>query len=316
MTISDAVTQYVAHKRALGMRFNSEERALKSFCCYVRHIPLVKIEPAQVRAFLDGAGPVTSFWHRKYGALNGFYRYAIARGHVNESPLPKIVPKLPPAFVPYIFTRDELRRLLQATETRQNSRCLLQAETFRTLLLLLYGAALRISEALSLTLNDVDLENALVCVRESKFYRTRWVPVGADLCIILARHVQLRRMGLRDRNRLGSNAPLFITRTGAALTRQAAEVAFCRLRAHAGVVRSDGARYQPRLHDMRHAAAVHRVIDWYRRGYDVQRLLPLLATYLGHVHICGTQRYLTLTSELLREAGRRFERYAVGERHE
>jgi integrase/recombinase XerD len=115
---------------------------------------------------------------------------------------------------------------------------------------------------------------------------------------------------------LGPNAPLFVTRIGASLTRRAAEAAFCRLRDYAGVLRNDGARYQPRLHDLRHAAAVHRVIDWYRRGYDVQRLLPRLATYLGHVHICGTQRYLTLTSELLQEAGRRFERYAVGECHE
>jgi site-specific recombinase XerD len=294
------------------MCFNTEARALKSFCCYVRHVPLSQIEPAQVRAFLDGRGPVTRFWHRKYGALRGFYRYAIARGHVGASPLPSVVPKEPPPFVPYIFTRDELRRLVQATEVRHNSRCLLQAETFRTLLLLLYGAALRISEALSLTLGDVDLENAVLCVRESKFYKTRWVPIGSDLCGVLARHIQLRRT-----QRGGSpHVPLFVVSTGSALTRRAAEAAFCRLRDYAGVLRSDGARYQPRLHDLRHAAAVHRVIDWYRRGLDVQLLLPQLATYRGHVHISGTQRYLTLTSELLQQAGRRFERYAVGESHE
>jgi site-specific recombinase XerD len=298
------------------MRFNTEERALKSFCCYVKHIALSQITPSQVRAFLDGTGPVTTFWHRKYGALHGFYQYAIARGHVNASPLPRIVPKPPPRFVPYIFTREELRRLLEATKGRQNSRCLLQAEPFRTLLLLLYGAALRISEALSLTLNDVDLENALLHVRESKFYRTRWVPIGSDLCAVLARHIHQRRIGHHYKDRLGPRAPLFVVRTGSALTRQAAEAAFCRLREYAGVLRSDGARYQPRLHDLRHAAAVHRVIDWYRRGLDVQHLLPRLATYLGHVHICGTQRYLTLTSELLQQAGRRFERYAVGECHE
>ncbi len=316
MTLSDVVAQYVAHKRSLGMRFNTEQRALKSFCCYVHHIPLSKIKPSQVCAFLNGRGPVTLFWHRKYGALHGFYQYAIAREHVNISPLPKIVPKPPPPFVPHIFTRDELRRLLEATEVRQNSRCLLQAETFRTLLLLLYGAALRISEALSLTLNDVDLENALLRVRESKFYRTRWVPIGSDLCAVLARHTHLRRTAHRDKNRWDPDAPLFVVRTGSALTRRAAEASFCRLRDYAGVLRSDGARYQPRLHDLRHTAAVHRVIDWYRRGLDVQRLLPQLATYLGHVHICGTQRYLTLTSELLQQAGHRFERYAVGEYHE
>jgi integrase len=99
------------------------------------------------------------------------------------------------------------------------------------------------------------------------------------------------------------------------LSRNAAEVAFRRVRDSAGVLRHDGARYQPRLHDLRHTAAVHRLIAWYRSGADVQRLLPQLATYLGHVHIAGTQRYLTLTPELLREAGLRFERYAMEASH-
>ena len=316
MKVSDAVAQYVAHKRSLGMRFNTEERALKSFSCYVKHIALPQITPAQVRAFLDGTGPVTSFWHRKYEALHGFYRYALVRGYVEALPLPRIVPKAPPPFVPHIFTREELRRLLGATQLLQNSRSLLQAEAFRSLLLLLYGATLRISEALSLTLNDVDVDNALLLIRESKFYKTRWVPVGADLCTVLARHIHLRHIELRGQDRLKPDAPLFVTRAGAALTRRAAEAGFCRLRDYARVSRSDGARYQPRLHDLRHSGAVHRVVDWYRRGLDVQRLLPQLATYLGHVHICGTQRYLTLTSELLQQAGHRFERYAVGECHE
>lgn len=312
MTASVVVAQYIAHKRSLGMRFNSEDRVLRSFCCYVRDVPLSQIEPAQVRAFLDGRGPVTQFWHRKCSVLRGFYRYAVARGHISTSPLPIFVPKVPPPFVPYIFTRDELRRLVQATDTCQSSRCLLRAETFRTLLLLLYGAALRISEALSLTLGDVDLENAVLLIRESKFYKSRWVPIGSDLCGVLERYIRLR--GARHRN--NPNTPLFVVRTGAALTRRAAEAAFSRLRDHAGVRRKDGARYQPRLHDLRHAAAVHRVIEWYRRDLDVQELLPLLATYLGHVHISGTQRYLTLTSDLLQQAGRRFERYAFGGNHE
>ena len=81
-------------------------------------------------------------------------------------------------------------------------------------------------------------------------------------------------------------------------------------------VAADGGRYQPRLHDLRHAAAVHRLISWYRQGADVQRLLPQLATYLGHVHIAATQRYLTMTPELLYEASQRFERYAGGGQHE
>ena len=100
---------------------------------------------------------------------------------------------------------------------------------------------------------------------------------------------------------------IFVTRTGTAVTRGMAERAFVRLRAIAGIAREDGARYQPRLHDLRHSMAVHRLVAWYREGADVQRLLPQLATYLGHVDIAATQRHLTMTPELLREASRRFQ---------
>ena len=112
------------------------------------------------------------------------------------------------------------------------------------------------------------------------------------------------------------DAALFLTRNGSPLERHTAENVFRRLRARAGVLRLDSGRYQPRLHDLRHAAAVHRLISWYRQGADVQRLLPQLATYLGHVHIAATQRYLTMTPELLHEASRRFERYACGGQYE
>jgi len=105
-------------------------------------------------------------------------------------------------------------------------------------------------------------------------------------------------------------APFFVSRTGSRLTRRAAEHTFSRLRLRAGVLRHDGSRYQPRLHDLRHAFSVHRLVAWYRQGADVQRLLPQLATYLGHIHIATTQRYLTMTPELLQEASKRFEHYA------
>ena len=75
--------------------------------------------------------------------------------------------------------------------------------------------------------------------------------------------------------------------------------------------RHDGAYFQPRLHDLRHSFAVHRLVAWYRQGADVQLLLPKLSTYLGHIHLAETQHYLTMTPDLLCEAGRRFESYAA-----
>lgn len=312
MKLLEAVTQYVAHQRALGMRFTTEERTLKSFSRAQENRDLAQITPEAVLAFLAGNGPPTRFWHRKHEALSGFYRFAIAHGYASLSPLPKRVPKLPPRFEPYIFSHTELKGLLEATDACfDNPRSHVDAATYRTLLLLLYGAALRISEALSLTLADVDLDGALLCIRESKFYKTRLVPIGVDLTVVLAQHLACRRAG-----NVGAEAPLFVRGTGDPLTRRDAENAFCRLRVRANVRRHDGARYQPRLHDLRHSSATHRLVSWYQSGADVQRLLPQLATYLGHLHIAGTQRYLALTPELLQKAGQRFERYALGGSHE
>jgi integrase len=99
------------------------------------------------------------------------------------------------------------------------------------------------------------------------------------------------------------------------LSKSAAESAFRRLRTCAGIQREGGSRRQPRLHDLRHSAAVHRVVAWYRAGVDLQDLLPKLATYLGHVDLSSTQRYLTMTPDLLLEASLRFERYATEADH-
>lgn len=174
---------------------------------------------------------------------------------------------------------------------------------------MLYGAGLRLGEALALTLQDLDLPEACLRIREAKFFKRRLVPLGHDLAAVLTTYVAAHRHGT------AGAAPLFCFREGSPLSQSAVRSAFRRLRAHAGVHREGGARRQPRLHDLRHAAAVHRLLAWYRSEADLQARLPTLATYLGHVDLVATQRYLTLTPELLREASARFERYATGGPH-
>jgi site-specific recombinase XerD len=312
MKFSQVVAAYVTHRQAMGMRFHTEARTLRSFCRASGDVTMQEITAEQLLAFLAGTGPVTTYWERKHSALSGLYRFAVARGYVDHSPLPRTVPKPQQAFVPYIYSHEELQRLLDAVAANDHPRCRIDPDTYRTILLLLYGAGLRISEALALTLADVDLDAAVLCIRESKFYKSRLVPIGDNLLRILVPYAARRRQ-----QHAGAASPFFVSRGGTAVTRQNAEMAFCRLRVSANVVcEGTDARHQPRLHDMRHAFAVHRLISWYRDGADVQRLLPKLSTYLGHVHIGGTQRYLTLTPELLRQASLRFERYAMEPSHE
>jgi integrase/recombinase XerD len=307
MKIDQAVAAYVAYKQSLGMRFATEARTLKSFGKSVGDVEVEQIGPELVRAFLDGAGPMTRFWRRKFDALTGFYRFCLARGYVCSVPLPTRAPRCPQSFTPYIYPEDEIKRLLQAAADR--ARRNIDAPTSRTLLLLLYATGLRISEALNLNLADVDLDDSMLHVRESKFYKTRLVPIGKDLTQVLREYAQLRHKRLP----LDPDAPFLLTARGKRVSRGGAEAAFKQMRAQAMVRRHDGAHYQPRLHDLRHTAAVTRVVRWYREGADVQRLLPRLATYLGHVHITGTQRYLSMTPELLQQASVRFEQFVFEE---
>ena len=311
MKLSALVAQYVAYKQSMGMRFHTEARTLRSFCRAMGDIAVAEVAADRVQAYIAGTGPVTRFWHRKHEVLRGFYRFAMARGYATSSPLPKMVPK-PPHFVPHIYSQDELQRLLDATACCENPRCKLQPYTCRMLILLLYAAGLRISEALSLRLTNVDLTAGVLTIRESKFYKTRLVPMSPALTGVLGEYVAQRA---KD-HPTSLDTVLFLTRAGTPVARHTAENVFSRLRVRAGVLRHDGGRYQPRLHDLRHAFAVHRLVCWYRQGADVQRLLPQLATYLGHVHVAATQRYLTLTPELLHKASQRFERYAQGDQHE
>jgi site-specific recombinase XerD len=169
---------------------------------------------------------------------------------------------------------------------------------------------MRIGEALSLTLQDVDLAQALVTIRHAKFFKTRLVPTGPKLTQELAAYTRHRRHLPMP---AGEASALLVTRTGSPLGYDSVNRLFGRLRQLAGVSRERGARYQPRIHDVRHTAAVHRLIAWYRAGLDVQLRLPQLATYLGHGDLSATQRYLTMTPELLHEASLRFERYAQRE---
>ncbi|MBU1674134.1 tyrosine-type recombinase/integrase [Patescibacteria group bacterium] len=311
MKLAEAVDSYVTLKRSLGAVFSAESRILRSLVRALGDIPLDVIDQEAVHAFCRGTGPPTRWWERKYYTLRDFFTYVVTRGHMSASPLPDLAPRIPRSFEPYVYSREELQRLLDATELLQDNRSRLQHVTFRTLLLVLYGAGLRPSEGLRLRCCDVDLDERVLFIWDTKFFKSRLVPIGTALCEALRAYRKAR-----DDLPMPADAhsAFFASRTGAAISLTRLERIFVRLREHAGVRRPSGARWQPRLHDLRHAFAVHRLVAWYREGADVQACLPLLSTYLGHINIAGTQAYLTMTPELLAEASKRFERYAaVGE---
>ena len=272
-----------------------------------------EVTPETVAKFLHGSGALSATWMLRYKVLTGLYRFAISRGHVDRSPLPTTLPKLPPQQTPYVYSTEELRRLLEATSILRAGHSPQVPAMYRTLLLLLYGSGMRVGEALRLALQDIDLTEQVITVRDTKFFKTRLVPIGPKLNRELIVHVERRRLLPLSR---GEASPLFTTRDGRPWRYTRVISWFQHVRRAAGISCPVGEFRPPRLHDIRHTAAVHRLLAWYRSGQDVQRLLPQLATYLGHIDIRSTQRYLQMTPDLLQAASQRFAQYAMGADHE
>ena len=317
MILRDAIDSYVAWRRDHGAKFDSGARVLHRFGRHVGEIiDCGSVTDADVLAFLAGDGTLTRHRANKHSALSGFYRYAISRGLVARSPVPapEDEPRRPRLAPPYVFAREELQRLFGAIDVSCQRSVQLDANTLRALLLLLYGAGLRFGEAQRLTLDDVDLAEAVLTIRNTKFFKTRLVPVCPQLVDALRTYVARRiKRPLLQRG----DSTVLANIDGTPLVSGTVQDAFERLLDAAGI-RHDGndGRRAPCLHSLRHAAAVHRLESWYRQGADVQRLLPALSTWLGHARLDGTQVYLSMTPELLQEASVRFDRHVNGGGHE
>jgi integrase/recombinase XerD len=205
---------------------------------------------------------------------------------------------------PYIFTPAEIVRLFQATATlAPTPECPLRPHVFRLAVVLLYTTGLRRGELLRLTLGDYARDEHVLLIRETKFHKSRWVPLSRTTVREVERYLQART---RQRLCMAPPTPLLAHGVG-------------RLRGYTGVGLGDGFRHlftttgirtpdghRPRIHDLRHTFAVHTLMRWYRTGADVQAKLPRLATYMGHVSIVSTAYYLAFVEPLRALASARF----------
>lgn len=311
MKLHEAIDHYLAWRRAHGTEFHFGARLLRQFRNHLKDgIGCDEVTRDEIDGFLRGNGRLTSTRAKKYSCLSGFYRYAISRGYVAHSPLPARdeEPRCAAPLPPYVFSRDELHQLIEAAGHSQTDAMKLDSFTFRMLLLLLFGTGLRIGEALRLTMTDVDLDNRLLTVRDTKFCKSRLVPFSDQLSEALNDYV--RRRWQRPVPQ-GRQSTFFAGRDGTPLRYKNVQIAFARLRVMTGILGDEDHR-QPCLHSFRHTFAVERVTCWYQQGADVQRLLPTLATYLGHSNLNGTQVYLSMTPQLLQQASILFNQYVNG----
>jgi integrase len=206
-----------------------------------------------------------------------------------------------------LYTDEEIRQLLDAAKS-MSAEFPLHRSTYHCLLGLLAVSGMRISEALNLELRDIDWMEALLTIRSTKFGKSRLVPLHPTAKMVLSDYVSLRNEFFSDR----PTSAFFPSKTGARLDEGQVRRVFYRLSRQVGI-RGASASRGPRLHDFRHRFAVETLLRWYRSGEDVTRRLPILSTYLGHVHVTDTYWYLTNTPELMASAGERLERRWEGQ---
>jgi integrase/recombinase XerD len=174
MNLHELIERYITYRQTLWEKFKTNASILRAFGRAIGvSATITDVCREKVEAFLAGVGPLTSAWHIRYYALLGFYHYALNRGHVACSPLPLVLPQRPPPFIPYIYEHDEIRRLLRATDCYLKRQSRVEPITLRTIVLLMYGSGLRVHEVVSLNQEDIDLGNALVTVRHTKFVSAR-----------------------------------------------------------------------------------------------------------------------------------------------
>ncbi len=171
-----------------------------------------------------------------------------------------------------------------------------------------YFLGLRIHETMSLKMRDINMEESYAHIRESKFYKSRIVTFNCAVKSMLLNFFEWRRTHGMPKS---PDTGVWLNRRNEPMNKDTVHGIFGRIRSKAGIRRDDGAVYQPRLHDLRHAFAVNRLRQWYEKGIDVQKMLPSLSTYMGHKHLSHTSVYLTMTDNILQLTSQRFEEYAM-----
>lgn len=300
--LAEALHQYLTMRRALGVELYRPGKALENFVRFVKADGQTTLtaDVALRWAMLPvDAQPATRA--ARLGIVRGFARYCSAFWPATEVPPEGLLSGHYQRKTPFIFTEKQICALLDATAALRTTSGL-RPLTYKTAFGLMSSTGLRISEILALKDADVDLANRLILVRNTKFGKTRWVPLHDST----ARALRCYR---RDRDALmptGRASSYFIGETGNPLSFSAARSAFHHLLREVGLDEQQGRR--PRMHDLRHTFIVATVAGWYRRGINVDARMPALSTYVGHTHVADTYWYMSAAPELLCWTARRVER--------
>lgn len=298
-TLRKSLEDYLALRRGLGAKLHAEGVRLTKFVSFMeeRKSPYIT-----TRLALDWAQQTSARYPiKRLTMVRGFAKYLAGFDKRTEVPPRDCLSRKFARSRPYIYSDEEIQHLLRAAWRYRRDK---PRGTYYCLLGLLTVSGLRIGEAIRLQIQDVDLNNGILTIRDTKFGKSRLVPIHPTTVKELRAYWNRRGAWLRLGNK--SSSHFFMTRKGTPPSHHAIYVAFRRLSVDIGL-RKVTSGSGPRIHDFRHRFAVKTLINWYRSGKNTEVLLPALATFLGHVSVESTYWYLTEYPELMKLAMQRLD---------
>lgn len=301
--LKEAIKDYLALRRGLGFKLKKHTRFLQEFVSFLQRTDESTMTSRLALQWATEPQHIQPCeWAARLSAVRSFARYLNAFDPSTEIPPQGLLPYRTQRARPYIYSDGEIRQLLEAAQAMPATHSL-QPWTYHCLFGLLAVTGLRISEALNLTVTDVDWSQSILTIRHSKFGKSRRIPLHASSIQILSEY------GVRrDRLFTPRRSPYFFcSRLDGRLDEGQVRRTFYTISRQIGLREALASR-GPRLHDFRHRFAVETLLRWHRNGDDVQRRLPILSTYLGHAHVSDTYGYVTATPELMTAVCQRLEK--------
>lgn len=302
IALRELLQDYLDMRRSLGFKLHTDGIALLSFVSFMEQAQAQYISTDLALAWAkQPASAKPAWWANRLTYVRGFARYCSAIDPRAEVPPTGLLPRPRQRPSPYFFTNDDIHRLLQSA-LHQPAKENIVNYTLYCLLGLLSVTGLRIGEALGLTLGDVDLGQGILTIRNTKFGKSRLVPLHATTIIVMTNYQRCRKQALA-----GYEIPYwFINAKNERISYDCVLNIFHCVTAD---LRNQPGRARPRLHDLRHYFALTTLLRWYREGQDVERQLPVLSAFLGHVQVSDTYWYLSASPELMGMAKERLEHH-------
>lgn len=310
MTMQAHATNYLSERRRLGFGLRSTGYTVMSFARYIDD--LNSQEPLSIEIMADwarkdkGNSGKPSTWARRLKKIRAFCRYLQQFDPRTEVPDDTIFGRIGQRLAPHIYSEQEIIDLLAAAHKLDSFIPGLRGATYETLFGLIASTGLRVSEALHLLDLDVDLKLGMLTIRQTKFAKSRHVPMHPSTVDVL-RQYQLQR---NCHIEVSDETPFFVgargRRLGQPLSMEQVHRVFISLRNQLGWI-NRGAHNGPRIHDLRHTFVVRRVLLWQAQGLDVDQQMLALSTYVGHTNVTNTYWYLTGIPQLMALAAEKFE---------